>query len=82
MQINKIRQIASTLVVSKSTQKGPVAIKADVHLKQFLDILMKLERTNPSGPGDLTDEEEDLRAWADLRKYQMEFVQSGGFMNE
>jgi hypothetical protein len=45
---------------------------------------MRLERISPgerSNSADgFVDEEEELRSWADLREYQMRFVQSGGFL--
>jgi hypothetical protein len=73
-------------MVSKPSRKGPVAIQSEDYLTQFLQILMKLERVSPGGrsdPGDgIVDEEEELRTWADLREYQMRFIQAGGFMNE
>ena len=74
------------MIVSKASRKGPVAIRAESYLNQFLEVLMKLERVSPgsrSDPGDgIMDEEEELRTWADLREYQIRFVQAGGFMNE
>jgi hypothetical protein len=52
-----------------------------------LDILEKLERVSPttdgSEQGDAqagVDDEADLRAWADLREYQMEFARNGGLL--
>lgn len=46
---------------------------------------MKLERASPSlqnESGELRDvEEEELRNWADLREYQLRFINSGGFLN-
>jgi hypothetical protein len=53
-------------------------------LGRFLDVLVKLERVSPSvkSDGGEVDEEEELRNWADLREYQMQFAQRGGFMNE
>ncbi|KAJ2904639.1 hypothetical protein MKZ38_007475 [Zalerion maritima] len=43
--INKIRQVASTLLNDRPERKGPVAQKAEEYLGQFLDILMKLEKS-------------------------------------
>jgi len=45
---------------------------------------MKLERISPAVKDESgeVDEEEELRNWADLREYQMQFMQAGGFMNE
>ncbi|KAI1813670.1 hypothetical protein GGS20DRAFT_577413 [Poronia punctata] len=86
--INKIRQVASTLVQGASDRKGPVAVKAEEYLHRFIDILVGLERsgaavvvgvtTGTMGP---QDEEEELRNWASLREYQLQFVSSGGFLN-
>ena len=41
---------------------------------------MKLERVSPanSEPDQPEDEETELRHWADLREYQLKFVQQGG----
>ncbi|CAG8961272.1 hypothetical protein HYFRA_00013551 [Hymenoscyphus fraxineus] len=82
--INKIRQIASTLISTPAQRKGPVAQTAEAYLNRFLDILMRLERVSPgvkSETGEVTDEEE-LRAWADMRENQMRFAQAGGFLSE
>ncbi|KAK3302932.1 uncharacterized protein B0T15DRAFT_576383 [Chaetomium strumarium] len=84
--INKIRQVASTLVNDAPERKGPVAVKAQESLSKFVEILMRLERIPPSGvsdggvaaPGD--DEEMELRNWADLREHQVRFLQGGGFV--
>jgi len=85
-QINKIRQIASTLLETPENRKGPMAVRSQAYLKKFLDVLMKLERISP---GPLTDsrdpaelEEEELRNWADLRENQMQFLKAGGFLSE
>lgn len=84
--INKIRQIASTLLETPENRKGPMAMRGQAYLKKFLDVLMKLERISP---GPLTDsrdpaevEEEELRNWADLRENQMQFLKAGGFLSE
>ncbi|KAE9369063.1 hypothetical protein N431DRAFT_427315 [Stipitochalara longipes BDJ] len=84
--INKIRQIASTLLETPENRKGPMAVRGQAYLKKFLDVLMKLERISP---GPLTDsrdpaelEEEELRNWADLRENQMQFLKAGGFLSE
>lgn len=85
LQINKIRQVASTLVGQPEVRKGPLALKSDEYLGKFLDVLMRLERSTParkSDAGDIADEEEqEFRSWADLRDNQMKFAQSGGFSN-
>lgn len=85
--INKIRQVASTLLNDAPERKGPIAIKSEEALSQLINILMKLEKTGPSG-GEMSaelsqmtpqDEEEELRHWADLRDYQLRFALHGGF---
>jgi hypothetical protein len=89
--INKIRQIASTLVSGSGghERKGPVAVKAQESLGKFVEILMRLERIPPGGTGGDggvvglaagEDEEQELRSWADLREHQVRFLQGGGFM--
>jgi hypothetical protein len=86
LQINKIRQIASTLIDTPQSRKGPAAIKAEEYLREFLDVLMKLERTSPGFRDNSVDgvvnEDEELSHWADMREYQMKFAQAGGFMSE
>ncbi|TVY44135.1 putative transcriptional regulatory protein [Lachnellula occidentalis] len=82
--INKIRQIASTLIDTPQNRKGPLALKTEEYLGKFLEVLMKLERVSPAikTENGEVDEEEELRNWADLREAQMQFMQAGGFMNE
>ncbi|KAI1151915.1 hypothetical protein F4825DRAFT_338089 [Nemania diffusa] len=85
--INKIRQVASTLVQGSSERKGPVAVKAEDYLNRFIEILVNLERsgtaavvgtaTGTLGP---QDEDDELRNWASLREYQIQFLSSGGFL--
>ncbi|KAH7122907.1 hypothetical protein EDB81DRAFT_872548 [Dactylonectria macrodidyma] len=87
--INKIRQVASTLLNDAPERKGPLAMKSEGALSQLINILMKLERSGASGPsapdsGDPNqmtqeDEEEELALWADLREYQLQFAAHGGF---
>ncbi|KAF7540641.1 hypothetical protein G7Z17_g12159 [Cylindrodendrum hubeiense] len=87
--INKIRQVASTLLNDAPERKGPLAMKSEGALSQLINILMKLERSGASGPsapesGDINqmtqeDEEEELALWADLREYQLQFAAHGGF---
>ncbi|KAK0713496.1 hypothetical protein B0T26DRAFT_833070 [Lasiosphaeria miniovina] len=84
--INKIRQVASTLINDAPERKGPVAVKAEEPLSRFVDILMRLEKTGPgnlvAGGGTMTpqDEEQELRNWADLREHQIRFYQGGGYL--
>ncbi|KAH6614610.1 hypothetical protein B0J18DRAFT_304247 [Chaetomium sp. MPI-SDFR-AT-0129] len=90
--INKIRQVASTLVHDGSApeRKGPVAVNAQESLSKFVEVLLRLERIPPGdhhgngGVGNLVgagqDEEQELRSWADLRENQFRFLQGGGFM--
>lgn len=79
--INKIRQIASTLLDTPRNRKSPLALRAEEYLGHFLDVLMKLERVSPakSGGAEWEDEEEELRNWADLREFQQKFLTGGGF---
>ena len=87
--INKIRQVASTLLNDAPERKGPFAMKSEEALSQLINILMKLEKTGPSGGNGMEaadqshmttqDEEEELRHWADLREYQLRFAAHGGF---
>ncbi|KAG5980225.1 hypothetical protein E4U43_006764 [Claviceps pusilla] len=85
--INKIRQVASTLLNNPPDRKGPVAIKSEQALSQLIDILVKLEQTGPAAasraadPNQMTaeDEDEELRHWADLREYQLRFAASGQY---
>lgn len=92
--INKIRQVASTLVNDAPERKGPLAVKAEELLSRFVDILMRLEKTGPGSGGSQVgvrasdfnmtpqDEEEELRSWTDFREHQMRFYQNGGFMHQ
>lgn len=87
--INKIRQVASTLLNDAPNRKGPVAQKNEEYLARFLGILTRLEKTVPAnaGLGDYQgtmttqDEDDELRNWADLREHQLRFANQGGFMN-
>jgi hypothetical protein len=51
--INKIRQVASTLLNDAPDRKGPLAKKNEEYLARFLGILTRLEKTVPAsaGPG-------------------------------
>lgn len=79
--VNKIRQVASTLLHDAPERKGPLALKADEYLGKFVDILMKLEKSSTvasNEPATMTaqDEDEELRHWANLRDYQLQFAQN------
>jgi hypothetical protein len=78
----KIRSIASTLLNMPDQRKGQLATEAQEYLSAFLKILMRLERVSPanSDPDQAEDDEAELRAWADLREYQMMFAQQGGLL--
>lgn len=88
--INKIRQVASTLLNNSQDRKGPVAMKSEQALSQLIDILTKLEKTGPAAasraadPNQMTaeDEEEELRHWADLREYQLRFAASAEYASD
>ncbi|KAI0891976.1 hypothetical protein F4806DRAFT_481283 [Annulohypoxylon nitens] len=84
--INKIRQVASTLVEdTNSERKGPVVAKAKEYLNGFLDILMKLEKIGAAPRSESMtpqDEEEELRNWTSLKEYQSQFLSSGGFLGD
>ncbi|OLN91646.1 Quinic acid utilization activator 1 [Colletotrichum chlorophyti] len=84
--INKIRQVASTLINTAPERKGPVAIKSEEALMRLIDVLLKLEGTGPRSASNVAgenmtpqDEEEEMRNWAHLRDYQQRFAAHGGF---
>lgn len=92
--INKIRQVASTLLNDAPDRKGPLAKKNEEYLARFLGILTRLEKTVPANAGlgvgaslgdyhgamTPQDEEDELRNWADLREHQLRFANQGGFL--
>ncbi|OTA99039.1 hypothetical protein M426DRAFT_68543 [Hypoxylon sp. CI-4A] len=83
--INKIRQVASTLLDNSAERKGVVAAKAEECLNGFLDILMKLEKIGAAPRAETMtpqDEEEELRNWSSLREFQLRFVSTGGFLGD
>lgn len=81
--INKIRQIASTLLNKNIERKGQAAAaKAEEYLSGFVGILMKLEKIGAAPRADTMtpqDEEEELRNWCSLKEYQQQFMSSGGY---
>ncbi len=90
--IIKIRSVAGSLYNDSNDRKGPMALAADPVLQRFLEVLNRLERTGPTngaaslsnGGADggllLQGEEEEFRAWANLREEQERFVSEGGFL--
>ena len=79
----KVRSIATTLLDVPDQRKGQLALETQQYLSAFLQILMRLERVSPansSDPNQPEDEEAELRAWADLREYQIKFAQQGGLL--
>ena len=76
----KIRSIAGTLLDPHDHRHRPLAQEAEEYLSAFLEILARLERVNPinSDPDQPENEEAELRAWADLREYQLKFAEQGG----
>jgi hypothetical protein len=83
--INKIRQVAATLLNDAPERKGPVALKSESTLSQLIEVLIKLEKTGPAGEHGAAagtqmtakDEEDELRLWSDLRDYQLRFAAQG-----
>ena len=58
-----------------------MALQHQDYLYKFLEILGKLERSNPEGidpHATNLDEETELRLWADLRDQQLKFQEQGG----
>ena len=65
--INKISQIASTLLHSPHVRKGALALRAEDHLSRSLSILMQLERAPEGREGFEDYEQAQSRYWADLQ---------------
>ncbi|KAI1801245.1 hypothetical protein F4811DRAFT_556053 [Daldinia bambusicola] len=81
--INKIRQVASTLLDIEAEGKELAVAKAQEYLNGFLAILMKLEKMGATPRAETMtpqDEEEELRNWSSLKEYQHRFMSSGGFL--
>ncbi|KAL3961030.1 hypothetical protein ACCO45_006147 [Purpureocillium lilacinum] len=78
--INKIRQVASTLLADAPDRKGSFAAKAEEALSQLIDDGPRGE-SRAADPSNMTveDEDEELRHWAELRDYQLRFAANGGF---
>ncbi|KFA53024.1 hypothetical protein S40293_05928 [Stachybotrys chartarum IBT 40293] len=78
--IDKIRQVAATLLNDAPERKGPFALKSEQTLSQLIEVLIKLEKTGPAGENGSAgiaqmtskDEDEELRLWADLRDCQLQ----------
>lgn len=49
--LNKIRQIAATLLDTPRNHKGPLALRAEEYLDKFLDVLMRFEGTSQRREG-------------------------------
>ncbi|KAM4055742.1 fungal zn(2)-Cys(6) binuclear cluster domain-containing protein [Hirsutella rhossiliensis] len=87
--INKIRQVALTLLNDAPERKGPFAVKAEEALSQLIEVLAKLDKSgsaagsgraaDPSQMMTVEDEDEELRHWADLRDFQLRYAANGGF---
>ncbi|KAM0324629.1 hypothetical protein ACHAQA_008019 [Verticillium albo-atrum] len=84
--INKVRQVASTLLNDAPERKGPVAVKSEAALTRLIDILIKLEGLGPGHAGNShepnmtpQDEEDEMRLWSSLRDYQLQFADQTGF---
>ena len=84
--VNKIRQVASTLLEDPIERKGAFAIKSEEALEKVVDIMVKLEKAGPAGgEGEnmtAQDEDEELQAWGELRDYQTQFAANGGFTGD
>ena len=76
--ISKLRATTSSLLDTPHTRKGPLALRAEDKLNDFVTVLSKLEKAMPANgtPHD-EDEESQLRAWAELREEQAQFLRSG-----
>lgn len=78
----KIRAIAVTLIAEPHERRPPLPVRAREYLRTFMSTMERLERISPAnGASDEHDEEEaELRAWADLREYQLDFARKGGLL--
>lgn len=73
--IGKLRQISGTLLDKPRTHTGDLGAIAEADLQTFVGFMARLE----GGGGVEEDEEGMLRGWADMKKYQVRFHESGGF---
>ncbi|KAK5277581.1 hypothetical protein LTR40_010215 [Exophiala xenobiotica] len=93
---NKIRTVASTLLETKRARMSVMPTldseSVNAYLRDFLDILSKLERLGPGRYRGVADgntggllrtpeeiEEEELVYWASLKQHQERFVRTNGF---
>ena len=76
---HRIRQLASTLLDLPRSRKGPLLLRAETYLRRFKDILMQLERVQPSNDTFEDDEAAYSRRWNELRDLQARFAQAGEF---
>ena len=72
--ITETRQIATTLLDSPRTRKGPYALRAEEHLSRSLNILMQLERAPPGRESFEDDEPAQMRRWHDFQEQQARFA--------
>lgn len=87
--INKMRQVALTLLNDAPERKGPFAVKAEEALSQLVEVLAKLDKPGRAAgdarAADLSqmmtaeEEVEELQHWADLRDLQLRYAANGGF---
>ena len=79
---HRIRQLASTLLDLPRSRKGPLLLRAETYLRRFKDILMQLERVQPSNDTFEDEEAAYARRWNELRDLQARFAQAGEFRSQ